>query len=48
MSRSAITVGIEELRGFRTLPEHGIRRAGGGRKKKSRRAILRISMICWI
>ena len=33
VSRSAITVGIEELLGFRTLPDHGIRRAGGGRKK---------------
>lgn len=33
VSRRAIAAGIEELLGFRALPEHSIRRAGGGRKK---------------
>ena len=33
LSRTTITVGIEELLDVRALPVQGIRRAGGGRKK---------------
>jgi hypothetical protein len=33
MSRTTITVGVEELLGLRPLPSQGIRRPGGGRKK---------------
>ena len=33
LSRTTISVGVEELLGIRSLPDHGIRRPGGGRKK---------------
>lgn len=33
MSRTSITVGIEELQGIRALPAQRIRRSGGGREK---------------
>jgi len=47
VSRTTITGGIEELLGIRPLPSQGIRRPGGGRKKKSRSAILISLMTCW-
>jgi hypothetical protein len=36
VSRATITVGIDELLGIRSLPDQGIRRTGGGRKKNHR------------
>lgn len=33
VSRATITAGIDELLGIRSLPDQGIRRTGGGRKK---------------
>ncbi len=33
MSRTTITAGIEELLGIQSLPNQGVRRIGGGRKK---------------
>jgi hypothetical protein len=34
VSRTTITTGIMELTGEKALPESGIRKTGGGRKKK--------------
>ena len=33
MSRTTITAGVDELLGGKPLPDHRIRRGGGGRKK---------------
>lgn len=38
MSRTTITTGIKELTGVKALPEMGVRRTGGGRKKNSARS----------